>query len=280
VKARLIINVLLATGVFLITGLLFRDAGNPPEPPMVSLTDFNPEQILHIRIHRPGMDTILMTKTGTGWQIEAPAPAPANRFRVSSILGQLQARVIARFRPDESSLGIYGLDPSPVSLVLDDTMLTFGDVNPLDKGRYLLLNDTIYVVDDYLYPQLLQPVEFFINKRLLDFSGPPVRIQCGQTVWQKADGQWQSMDTNNEPGIKDMDAISLLWHGLETNSITPSTGAHSLGVVRLTSAESSTIQIRIKATVPDLVLSPEPYQFDYGFSPSTRESLGIPQTGC
>lgn len=148
--------VIIAIGAFV--GL----RGNKPTagpPPAVST--LNRQNINVITVQRTGRKEIIFKKQGHTWRIVAPLTAPANSTRIRAILSLLQARSYARIQAQGKDLDRFGLAKPAVILSLDDHEFRFGGSEPLNGRRYLLYRNTIHLIDDGLFQQLQQPVEFF-----------------------------------------------------------------------------------------------------------------------
>lgn len=101
-----------------------------------------------------------MEHTGNHWQITAPLKTTASQFRISSLIALLQTPVISTVNVAAETAGIKQGTES-VIVTLNEQRFEFGDVNPLDRSRYVEHQGTIYLIEDTLYPQLLQPADFF-----------------------------------------------------------------------------------------------------------------------
>ena len=249
-----------------------------PLAPLLPLSA--PEQISRIKIIRDGKQSLLMTKSATIWQLDEPVKARANMVRITSILNLLQSRVFTAFKVEQYSLSLYGLNPASVVLAMDDTQFYFGDINPIDQGRYVYDGDTVYVVEDTLYPQLLQAEDFFVSTRLIDIDSPLQGIQCGQLFLKKFNSRWQQSTGDAELNSQQMNTILEAWSNLEATRVTLTSGLDSMGKILLDFANGVRIGITIRSTRPELILSPEPADLDYWLPTSMLESLFIPESGC
>lgn len=134
-----------------------------PEPAsQARLSTLDPQTIQHIRVQRPGKPDLIMELSGTQWRITAPLDARASQYRINSLIGLLQAPVISTLDLAPQSAGLAD-EPDVVSVTLDEQRFRFGDINPLDRSRYVEHAGTIYLIEDTLYPQLLQPADFFVE---------------------------------------------------------------------------------------------------------------------
>jgi Domain of unknown function (DUF4340) len=165
--ARLWLNVVLLLAVAALgSWLLLGEPPAPPLPPPVAISAIDPTTVNRIHLGRPGNLDLLLQRSGTEWQIVSPVQARVNPFRVNSLLSLLQTYSISTFNADPGAVGLTD-NNSVVTLEFDEAVFRFGDTNPLDQSRYLLHRNTIHLIEDTLYQQLLQDAGFFVDKRLL-----------------------------------------------------------------------------------------------------------------
>lgn len=126
----------------------------------VELTTLEPDQISQIRIERADRLTLALERSALGWQITYPTGRPAVGPRVEQLLAVARAPVAQRFAAGER-LAEYGLDRPAAVLQLDELRLAFGDRDPVQRSRYVLLDDEVRVVDDVYYNLLTLPVQHF-----------------------------------------------------------------------------------------------------------------------
>lgn len=161
-QSRQLLNVVLTlTALALGTWLWFTTPATPQQGSM-PLSKLDPEAIQHIQVQRPGKPDLVLQRSGQAWQITAPLQAPASQFRISSLIALAQAPVISTVDMAPDKAGIRQ-EPESVNVKLDDQLFRFGDVNPLDRSRYVEHGGSIYLIEDTLYPQLLQAADFFVE---------------------------------------------------------------------------------------------------------------------
>ncbi len=152
------LNTLLGLLTAALSALLLWPAGNPAA---VGLTTLEPDQITQIRIERADRLTLTLERSAKGWQLTYPAEQPAVGRRVEQLLAIARAPVAQRFAVGDR-LAEYGLDRPVAVLRLDDLRLAFGDRDPVQRSRYVLLGDEVRVIDDVYYNLLTLPVQHFV----------------------------------------------------------------------------------------------------------------------
>jgi len=196
--ARLWLNVLLLLAVAALgSWLLLGEPEAPPLPPPLAVSTIDPASVNRIHLGRPGNPDLLLQRSGTEWQMVSPVQARANPFRINSLLSLLQTYSISTVNADPGAVGLTD-NNSVVTLAFDDEVFRFGDSNPLDQSRYLLHRNTIHLVEDTLYQQLLQDAGFFVDKRLLSDMEQLVSVTLSDPALSITDPalliRWQQLE--------------------------------------------------------------------------------------
>ena len=126
----------------------------------IALTALEPGQITQVRIERADRLALALTRSTEGWQLTYPVEQAAVARRVEQILAVARAPVAQRFAVGDQ-LAEYGLVRPVAVLQLDDLRLAFGDRDPVQRSRYVLLGDEVRVIDDVYYNLLTLPVQHF-----------------------------------------------------------------------------------------------------------------------
>ncbi|MGK0298279.1 MAG: hypothetical protein ACI9XC_001898 [Gammaproteobacteria bacterium] len=260
--------------------LILSKPENNLSPNQDSLQLIDPAEITSIQINRANKETIQLSKSGSDWYLTDPVPAPANRFRISSIFKLLREHVYTQFKVTQPELSKYGLDQAIVTLSLDDNIIYFGDINPLEQGRFIQHGETVFVIEDNLFHQLIQPAEFFISTLMLTNADAIIRIQCGEMILQKDNGHWQQTAGDISMSNDKIFNMNKAWLNLEANRVTKPTTRNTLGKIFLSFNEGPMMDIELKKAESELIMSLNNVDLDYWFLPKTFENLGIPITGC
>ena len=165
---RLLINLVL---LFCVIGLAVFLGTNKEQEIVeqdVTLTDVHPDSIHIIHIERQDLDDIIFQKQDDHWIMQSPFNLPANPSRIKVMLKLLQAHSYDHFSAADNDLTPFMLAVPAVSIMLNDTRIAFGDINPLDKKlRYVLIKDTVHIINDSLFHQLQTSATFFLNPKLI-----------------------------------------------------------------------------------------------------------------
>lgn len=227
-----------------------------PAPP-VTLSTLQPEQITRIHIQRDGQQDITLVKTQQGWRMTAPYTLPASEFHVQALLHFPQAASHTRIAAQGQDLSKFNLATPRVRLRLNDTDFTFGDNEPLSQRRYVLLGQTIHLIDDNDYYRLIAEPASWVSAAPLpddaqieELSLPAIRLT------RRSDGRWSLTPSSDVSA----DAINTLldeWRNAQALQVRAYTkdaaqGAHETVQVRL---QNETLQFAITARTPELILA-------------------------
>ena len=219
VQSRLIISLVLlvlviALGVF----LTVTRPGKDMIDSNTVLTGLQAEDINRITITRQDKKKIHFSRQGNVWFMQEPYQLAANPIRIHAILSLANAYSYTQLDAGTLDLQRLQLDPPNLTIHLNDTGFRFGDASPLGKQRYVLLDQTVHLVNDSIYLQLQAPASFFLETRIVP---PDANIQAIEynkyTITQTGDG-WQ-IAPRIEADNADPDAIINAWQSAEALSV-------------------------------------------------------------
>ncbi|MCB1773327.1 MAG: DUF4340 domain-containing protein [Gammaproteobacteria bacterium] len=154
-RVTLVLGLLVAT---LAGGWFLAPVG--PGPAGATLTPLDPAGISSIRVERNRQLTLELRADEDGWRLRHPYEAEADPRRVAQLAAIARAPVWQSL-PAVGDHGRYGLDAPATILQLDGQRLLFGDRDPTQQGRYVLVDDAILVVDDIFHQLLTLPARHF-----------------------------------------------------------------------------------------------------------------------
>ena len=129
-------------------------------PEQARLTALDMQRVASIRIERSDRLVLSFQRSGAGWQITYPEPSAAEERRVEQLLAVARAPVQQQFST-AGKLADYGLDQPTAVLHLGGLRLAFGDRDPIQRSRYVLVDDQVFVIDDVYFNLLTLPVRHF-----------------------------------------------------------------------------------------------------------------------
>ena len=263
---RNLINLILL-GLTLILALMIAiKPGQVPEP-TITLTDLDPVDITRITIQRLAKAEIRLERQDSGWQLIAPIEIAANRIPINSLLRLAIQDSIARYSVNELDLAAYGLDPALATIVLNNTKISVGALNPVTQRRYFMIDDTVHIVNDNLYDLYSTESASYVATRLVTaeqeikhLSLPWLEISKTQhDHWEVSSGAEAMLP--NEPS-----SVVKHWQNASAQWVQPYDGNETPSEVTVTLGDGHTLNFIITATQPQLVLARPELQLQYHMS--------------
>ena len=264
-RLRLFLNLLLFICVIGLAIFLSRGGNKEIVEPTVTLTDIQPDSIHVVHIERRDLDDIIFQKQGNNWMMQNPFKLPANPSRIRVMLSLLQAHSYDHFSAPDNDLTPYMLAVPAVSIVLNDTHIAFGDTNPLEeKLRYVLIKDTVHIINDSLFHALQTSAAFFLSPKLI----PP------DTTIKKIHLPELTIDnTENGKVSGAYHQIINAWMQVESVSVRKYEEMEPIDTIKLELTSGETIEFIILSARPNLILARPESGIQYHISNKVSDSL-------
>lgn len=262
---RLVINLLLFLCVIGLTIFLSRGGNEEVIESEITLTDIQPDSIHVIHIERRDMDDIIFQKQGNNWMMQSPFDLPANSSRIRVMLNLLQAHSYDHFSAPDNDLTPYMLAVPTVSIVLNDTRVAFGDTNPLEeKLRYVLVKDTVHIINDSMFHQLQASPTFFLDAKLIP---PDTTIKTIYLPELKID--------NTEDGKTSGAHHQILhsWKQVESVSVRKYEEIEAIDTIKIELETGELIEFIIVSNRPNLILARPERGIQYHISNTVSDNL-------
>ncbi len=262
---RLLINLVL---LFCVIGLAVFLSTNKEQEIIeqeVTLTDIYPDSIHRIHIERRDLDDIIFQKQDDHWHMQSPFNLPANPSRIKVMLKLLQAYSYDQFSAPDNDLTPYMLAVPAVSIILNDTRIAFGDTNPLDKKlRYVLVKDTVHIINDSLFHQLQTSATFFLNPKLIPPDATIKTIYLPEITID---------NTENGKVSGAHQQIIKAWMHVESVYVGKYEEMEPIDTIKLELASGEIIEFIILSARPNLILAKPDTGIKYHISKMDSDSL-------
>lgn len=238
----------------------------------ITLTDLELASINTIKIIRSTANEILFQKENGQWWMHEPYHLPANEFRINTLLKLPGAHSYTRFRKNEVELERFLLNEPVVSVVFDNTRIDFGDTSPIGEQRYVLVNDTVHLINDSLYQQLQTPATFFLKTKLLPEDSGIKAINFPDYRVSKHEGIWK-VDPGLDISADNITRLVHAWRNADAISIRDYEGSDNTGTVRVELEDGNIFEFLIVTPPPQLVLARSDIGLQYHISGYDSEQL-------
>jgi hypothetical protein len=157
------------------------------------ITALDPDSIQEITVSRVGQADILLRRGEAGWVVSGPISAPADPARVRVLQGLAMKPHYGAYPAQDLDLAQYGLDPPLSTIWLGDLAIAVGGLNPVNRRRYLMIADTVYLVTDTLHDPFTADVGSYVDHHLLPRGAHLVGLQTTDLrIRRTAQGHWQA----------------------------------------------------------------------------------------
>lgn len=187
----------------------------PPETPKYSpLTAIDPADVVKISLLKSGNTAFSVTKqigdSSSGWQISEPLQIPANPLKINQLLNLLNTNSLRQYRIKSNNLAKLGLARPAWEIVFqtkvmppsgqssqgaqDSNTITigFGKTEPVEQKRYVLVNNTVHLINDRVSQFNFGTPLMLANLDILPVDKSVKEVHLPNKVIRRVDGQWQS----------------------------------------------------------------------------------------
>jgi len=161
-----------------------------PETPMTSLLAVNKADVKTIRIQGSGIPELSFNKQDQQWLMSAPVQITADDHRISTLLNILEQPANHKLPVNKTELPKYGLDSPLFFIYFNDLPLAIGGTDPIHQRRYVMAQDTVYLVDDTFSRWLGEGAGAFMDSALLPPGSVIQKIQLPDFEIVKEDTHW------------------------------------------------------------------------------------------
>jgi hypothetical protein len=278
-KARTLLNLILATVALLLVLVIFYQPGLQPEPLAPPITAIPAASISSIRVTRKERTPLTFTKSATGWLLENKQGLPASEFQLRALLGILGARPGRSYPTSALDLTSAGLEPPQATLLLDDTLIYIGNTEPLEHKRYVQYEDTVYLVTDKYQHLINADWTNFVDRRLLPENARLTTLLLPDLNLTLTDNQqWQLSPENPDASDMAIQALVAQWQTANARYIRRFEGVAAPASITLQYADNSeTITLHLIEQEGEFVLARPDWGIQYHFPGNMREVLlGLP----
>ena len=237
---RLLLNLLLVAVAAGLALFIYLQPGKSPDSGPVAISALDTASISSIRLTRQQGKPIAFSRRDDRWFIETVPELPADAFQLNTLLALASAETDRQYPAQDLDLASMGLSPALATALLDDIQFAIGDTDPLDRRRYVMTGETVYLVSDRFQHLLNARYTSFVERRLL----PPGAVLKSLALPQLAltrgdDDQWQLQPAD---AAISADAVSTLIGAWEN--------AQALYVREYAGEPGEAIQIQLAGDTP------------------------------
>lgn len=219
---------------------------------------------------------IELQKTGANWMIDSPIRWQADNITIERILGIVNAETDSRLASDQIDLSTLGLQFPKAVLRLNDTDFLFGATNNIGERRYLLSNNTVFLLPDQFLPFFSEGISALIDRRLLPRSQALQSLDLGAIKFNKVDNNWQAKPSTID--TEQMDQLLANWQTQQAARIQnyqPGMNPKQKIIAELDDGER--IEFYLLSISPEIILARPDLNLQYHFK--ENQYYGLLATG-
>jgi len=244
-NSRLILNISLISIVGILVLITIYQPGEIKNTKHALISNFDPKIIKSIILQRDGSVALQLQKEQSSWFISNPFYSPANNFQVNALLAIATNHSYSQFDAKQHDLKKFGLMQPHISLQLNNHKLDFGGTDPLNFRRYVLVNDTIHLINNGSYPYLSQDITKFVSNKLLPDKKTISKIQLPNLKLTKNNSKsnWVIEPEDNSLSADDINEFIEGWQSVHATSVSPwPANLATTGELKATNENSITIR--------------------------------------
>jgi len=197
---------LLAVAAALGVAVFFSQKKDAPGPP---LTPLKSAALTRIAVEHPGAPALRLEKRDAQWFLAQPVEAAVDEFEVNALVALAEAET--KDKLEGAKLAELELEPPRYTITLDDTVIAFGGVEPLQYRRYVKVGEVVSLIEDPPSAALDKDYADLVAKGIFPASAEIERIQLPKLTLAKTDGKWVLAPPDPRPGADEMQKLVDAW---------------------------------------------------------------------
>jgi hypothetical protein len=160
-RKRLLMNIGLLFLVIALTWLAYQQVQKDNEGVGTLYSHAIGDTMQEIRILVPGQDELVLSAEGEEWFITHPVREKANPKSLRHLLTLLAEPILATYDAQDKTLDTYDLGTAAVRVKFNGVEYALGKLNPINRQRYILLEEQILMANEVVYELLRRGVDGF-----------------------------------------------------------------------------------------------------------------------
>jgi len=263
-SANWLTNVILLILLIAISFLSYKTSQHKEsENAVVALTPLVPEKVSRIQINKKNKHTVIQRQDGV-WFITKPVNIKANQFRIGSLLRLLTTNNFTAYASEGLDLEKYGLFDSTLNVQVDDVNIIFGNTNPINQKRYILINDNMYLIEDNFYPLINSQLGTLVDQKLIaDNKSEITGIKTTDfTLMRNKENRWGS---TNDASSDDIIKTVTNWKNVQAFGVHDYVARDVHDKIEITFADDSMLTFIISDLQPWLIIARPELNLEYHF---------------
>ncbi len=275
--SRTLLNLALLLIVLILVAVVVLEPGKTPEPKTVLLTNLKDSDVNKIKIIRNDKDTIELQKTEQQWQMLAPYSLAANNYKVASLMKLLKTESVAQYDMHHLDPARYDLLSPALSINFNDSLnIDFGNLEPIQKHRYVRIDQQLHLIADYYYYQLVGSTTDYLDHALIEQTEKITRIELPGLTLAITDGKWMLSPENENYSADAYTDLFNEWklaHAVELRPLTVTKKMADSQVRIFLQGHDAPIEYKLFQTDDEFILSRIDKNIEYVMAADKADAL-------
>jgi hypothetical protein len=228
-----------------------------------AITRLKPQQVKSIRIETAD-GSIQLEKNENRWFITSPFQWFADNIAVERIASLVSTKYHSKLPNNEIDISTLGLSIPKAVVTFNQKPVYFGTTNQIGSRRYLMIDSTVYLVDDIHYAFISNGSSGLIDKRLLPTGSGLKSLQFPDfTLNREASGWVSNKPSQNSDRIQ---AVIKNWQSLQASSVeTYNTGLTPLKKIIAEFDHAQSKEFFLLSIQPEIIIARPDLNLQYHF---------------
>jgi len=279
-KSRWIINFILLVAIVTVGLVLRSNPGSDRQTESTAITRLKKDQLHRIHINRPVREDLVLLKNDKGrWEIERTPALPADRLQMNALLRLAEQKAVRSYPVSGLDLDQLQLDPPYATVILNDTAVEFGNLEPIEGLRYVRVADHVHLIPD-IYMQLIElSYTQFVRRDLFAKDTRIAAISLPGLTVRKVDQNWE-VEPDQAVPADDLQAFIQRWQNASSINTRAADPVESNATVKITLADNAgNVEFTIASRKPELLLVRKDLGIQYRMGDSADMLLALTAPG-
>lgn len=218
-----LLNIALAVIVAILIILVVLEPGTEKQQFKKLAGDLNPENIDKLILERHGKLIVSLAKQQHGWEMLQPYKLHANDVQINALINIVNQNSYTQINKQQHELEKFGLTKPYARLQLNNKTFIFGGTDPLNFRRYVLVDDTIHLINDTMFQQLTLDAVKYVSFTLIPDNTKITRLVLPEITLIKnpETGGWKLTPDNSTLSQDKLNSIIEEWRIARAIEISP-----------------------------------------------------------
>jgi len=275
-RGKIWLNLVLLLLVSLLALVAYLEPGSQQPDHAQSLMSLPVSQVERIQLQQGDAQAITVERQVNGWMIVDPIRVAASDYRIDSLLQLLSATSYSSFAASVRPLSAFGLEQPLARVLFNDRAVLFGDIEPLNNRRYVLIDDQVHLIDDRYFYQSQLLLSALVDTALLPAGSRLVQISLPGLSLGQHQGDWQLQSPDDGVEVAAMDDVNELvneWQNARALQVSRYQADVAEADIELVDADGGSMMLELLAREPELILGRKELGLRYHFTADQADRL-------